>query len=79
METRRDVREHPREMWRALREESHARAVALAFALVLVAEPLLPEPVTSAAVELATAEAPTAYTKCWLLQTAARGTVTGRE
>ena len=33
----------------------------LAFALVLVTEPLLLEPVASAAAELAAAEAPTAY------------------
>jgi hypothetical protein len=49
-------------MRRALREKSHARAVAWAFALVLVTEPLRVEPVASAAAELAAAEAPTVYT-----------------
>ena len=56
------MREHPKEMRRALREKSHPRAVAWAFALVLVTEPLRVEPVASAAAELAAAEAPTVYT-----------------
>ena len=38
-----------------MREKSHARAVALAFALVLVTEPLRLEPVASGSAELAAA------------------------
>jgi hypothetical protein len=54
------VREHSRKPPHVLREESHGQTVPLAFALVLVTEPLPVEPVASAAAELAAAEAPTA-------------------
>jgi len=55
------VREHSRKLWYALREKSRRQTFPLAFALVLVTEPLPVEPVASAAAELAAAEAPNAY------------------
>jgi hypothetical protein len=55
------VREHSRKLRYALREKSRRQTVPLAFALVLVTEPLPVEPGASAAAELAAAEAPNAY------------------